>query len=93
MADLRLENYKVIGTQRRLINPAVEYKVKILELSSDDQERLRTDNRHIPHPRTEERRSHSFRIPVDHKILWVDHYVFRCPIADCRLLSGACISW
>jgi hypothetical protein len=48
----------------------LEYTVYMLEMSAQDQQSLQLDNQFIPSPVIEERRAHSFRLPVEYTILF-----------------------
>jgi len=63
------ESYKVTGRQEMFLEPALEYKIHTLEMSTEDRQSLQFDPFFIPSPRVEERRSHSFQLPL-HCNVW-----------------------
>jgi hypothetical protein len=62
-------DYIVSFEQKALVEPALEYKIHVLEITADDRQSLQMNPSFIPSPNVQERLSHRLRLPVDHNIL------------------------
>lgn len=61
-------SYMVDGRVQCRLDPAIQYTVHPLALSTEDQQALQLDHTHIPALREQPRFSYSFKLPLKHRI-------------------------
>jgi hypothetical protein len=54
-----------------LEEPKLEFRVHLMELTSDDQHSMRLDAKHVPRPVVSDRRSGVFNLPLGVRIVYV----------------------
>lgn len=60
--------YRVVGHQRRRLDPLIEYTIHPLGVPRGDREDLQFNPRHIPSLREDARATHMFKLPAYHRI-------------------------
>jgi hypothetical protein len=64
------EEYKIIGSREAPEEPKLEFRVHIVDLTSDDKDKMQIKSKHIPNPTMSDRRSTVFHIPIGPRIVY-----------------------
>jgi hypothetical protein len=73
--------YRVIGRADTLEEPKLEFRVHLMDLTSDDKHSLQLDPMHVPNPAVSDRRSGMFNLSLDVRVVYVYNFV------NCTFLS------
>ena len=69
------QEYKVRGRRDSLEEPKLEFRVHLMDLSSDDKNKMQLNHSHIPDPAVGDQRSHVFYLPIGLRIVYVSDFV------------------
>jgi hypothetical protein len=76
LAALCFQEYTISGHREVLEEPKLEFRVHIIDLTSDDRQSIQFNPKHIPHPATNDRRSSVFHLPIGPRIVY-EYYFLR----------------
>ena len=68
-----IEDFKVIGRTEVLEEPNLEFRVHLMDLTSDDKHNMQSNPKHIPNFVVSNRLSGVFHLPIDYSIVYVSH--------------------
>ena len=78
------------GRIEELEEPNFEFRVHLIDLTSDDRHNMQLNPEHIPNPVVGDRRSGVFHLPLGHHIVYVTNFV---NLLVCQLTRGPLISF
>jgi hypothetical protein len=67
--------YRVTGRVDTLEEPKLEFRVHLMDLTSDDKHSLQLDPKHVPKPTVSDRRSGIFNLSVDVRVVYEFDFV------------------
>jgi len=68
-----------------LEEPNLEFRVHLIDLTSDDRHNMQLNPKHIPNPVVSDRRSGVFHLPLGHSIVYVSNFI---TLLVCQLTRG-----
>ena len=71
--------FKVIGRTEVSEGPKLEFRVHLMDLTSDDKHNMQLNHKHVPNPVVSARRSGVFRLPLGHRIVYVSNILDFAP--------------